>query len=72
MKHSYSLVEETVSDHDRQRIGYGIAVTDGCQTLAVAHDLSNDKKKIIRLVDLFNELQLSYLHFFDCIEDLIE
>lgn len=72
MNYTYELTKDTIIDDNKERTGYGISVRQGDKTLAVARDLSGDEEKISQLIKLFNDLGLSYIHFLDCIEDMLE
>ena len=72
MDYTYELIREKISEHGKERIGYGITVRRGDKMLAEARDLSSNEEKVKQLIHLFNDLGLSYIHFMDCIEDMID
>ncbi len=73
----YGLIEETYVFRDRSRVSYGIAAyadaeTDGsASVVASVRDVSPDKDRVLDLIKLCNQVELSPVHLFDVIEDFL-
>lgn len=74
---TYGLTEEKYTLGHKTRISYGIAAysnseTDGTATIiASIHDISEDKVKLLELVQNCNCLELSAIHLYNVIEDFL-
>ena len=77
---SYHCVESVISVEELGIVHtYGIELRISCanksmnlaQTILLYPDVSMDREKMYRLVDLMNELQLSPNHLEDVIEDFL-
>ena len=75
MNLKYILVKNTYIDGEISRIGYGIALVqeqDGIpMVLDSVSDLSPDRCKTEKLVEICNHCQLSSLHFRDVVNDFL-
>ena len=68
----YTVVEERNSCDEYGNItSYGIAVRRDGHQLDEVDDVSLDKESVKKLVDMFNELELSIVHFRDVLEDML-
>lgn len=72
----YGVVEEKYAAIGQTRKWYGIAAYDYEQgsnstIIASVHDVTDDLKKITKLVDQCNELMLSVDHLADVVEDFL-
>lgn len=65
-----SLMEEEKTGEDRTYISYGIITKSGGSVRQIA-DLSLERGKIERLVELINTHALSELHIDDIVEDFL-
>ncbi len=73
----YGTVEEVYTVNGVSRTSYGIAAyadpdIDGTATVvASVRDITSDRAKIDNLVDLCNENELSILHLYDVVENIL-
>ncbi len=71
-KIEYRLIETSGSFADSLvSKSYGIAVYRKGHKLQDVQDITTDKKKLERLVELCNREQLSHCHLYDVIEDFL-
>ena len=74
---TYGITEEKYTLGQQTRTSYGIAAysnseTDGTATvIASVHGISEDKEKLLKLVQTCNCLELSVIHLRDVIEDFL-
>lgn len=74
---TYTVTDNISSHGGSDRISYGIDVyisTDkdsAASVIASVKDITSDKSKLAALVRKCNDLQLSPIHLYDVIEDLI-
>ena len=74
---TYGITEEIYTLGSDSRTSYGIvaysnAYTDKTATIVAAvHDITNDKQKLLELVQLCNKLHLSVIHLGDVVEDFL-
>lgn len=73
MKHVYQCIESIFHERDRgEYVTYGIKITDKQNNaLRVVEDISIDKKKIQKLVNLCNRLKVDIEQIDDIIEDFL-
>lgn len=68
----YVIVEEeTECDEYGNVVSYGIAAKKDGRKLDEVNDISFDRETVKRLAEMFNELELSIVHFRDVLEDLL-
>ena len=68
----YVIVEEeTECDEYGNVVSYGIAAKKDGRKLDEVNDISLDRETVKRLAEMFNELELSIVHFRDVLEDLL-
>ena len=72
---TYGVVEECYTIGEEERISYGMVVYadfamngPACVVASVC-DITSDLKKLLHLVQVCNQLQLSTIHINDVIED---
>jgi hypothetical protein len=74
---TYGITEEIYTLSSDSRTSYGIAAYSNADTdktatiVAAVHDITNDKQKLLELVQLCNKLQLSVTHLGDVVEDFL-
>ena len=74
---TYGLAEEKYSIGNKTRTSYGIVAyadadnNDTVTIIASIHDITSDKSKLIKLIELCNSENLSLIHLEDIIEDYI-
>ena len=74
---TFGITEEKYTLGQQTRISYGIAAysnseTDGTATIiASVQDISEDREKLLRLVQTCSCLELSVIHLRDVIEDFL-
>ena len=74
---TYGVIEEIYSSSCSSRRSYGIAVYsdspgDGFATvLASVNDISSDREKLEKLVEICNRAELSMIHLNDVIDDFL-
>lgn len=73
---TYKVVKETHMINDSKRVSYGIEAYDGTKhdtinILKYIGDISHDKEKIEKLVQLCNQSRLSNIHLYDVVEDFL-
>ena len=77
MNVTYAVAEEKYALGEEKRISYGIvayanAEQDGTATIvASVRDITSDKKRLKKLVDDCNRLELSTVHLHDVVEDFL-
>ena len=77
MNVNYAVAEEKHALGEEKRISYGIvayanADQDGTATIvASVRDITSDKKRLKKLVDDCNRLELSTVHLLDVVEDFL-
>ena len=77
MNVTYAVAEEKYALGEEKRISYGIvayanAEQDGTATIvASVRDITSDKKRLKKLVDDCNRLELSTVHLPDVVEDFL-
>ncbi len=77
MNITYGITEEVYSLGNDRRVSYGIAAyaeddNDGTATIvASVHDVTADKKALMKFVLLCNTLKLSVIHLNDVVEDFL-
>ena len=77
MNVTYAVAEEKYALGEEKRISYGIvayanAGQDGTTTIvASVRDITPDKKRLKKLVDDCNRLELSTVHLLDVVEDFL-
>ncbi|MBQ8208900.1 MAG: hypothetical protein IJZ89_09240 [Clostridia bacterium] len=76
MKSRYYTVKDEYCIDGKVYRSYGVimaeVINEEITVLSSAHDLSKDHEKIERFVKKCNELDLSPIHFFDAVFDLLE
>lgn len=70
MKHYSITVAELYDNELKQLTIYGIEYNDGSRKLTIA-DITTDYKRLRRLVDFCNELELEVSQFNDVVEDFL-
>ena len=77
MNVTYAVAEEKYASGEEKRISYGIvayanAEQDGTATIVTSvRDVTSDKKRLGKLVDDCNRLELSTVHLPDVVEDFL-
>lgn len=77
MNVTYAVAEEKYALGEEKRISYGIvayanAEQDGTATIVTSvRDVTSDKKRLEKLVDDCNRLELSTVHLLDVVEDFL-
>lgn len=75
MGYRYITVEDTFSDEQDTRIGYGIALVsgkaDGASVLREIPDLSGDRKLVDQLARACNKYKLDPIHLDDIVYDFL-
>ena len=77
MNVTYAVAGEKYALGEEKRISYGIvayanAEQDGTATIvASVRDITSDKKRLKKLVDDCNRLELSTVHLLDVVEDFL-
>ena len=77
MNVTYAIAEEKYALGEEKRTSYGIivyanAAQDGTATIvASVRDITSDKKRLKKLVDDCNRLELSIIHLPDVVEDFL-
>ena len=72
---TYGPAEEKYSIGNKTRTSYGIVAyadadnNDTVTIIASIHDITSDKSKLIKLIELCNSENLSLIHLEDIIED---
>lgn len=68
----YELIEGSYTVESETHIGYGIALKNMINGKCISfHDISIEKKDILKLISLCNELQLDPIHIRDVIDDFL-
>jgi len=73
----YCLIEDELVCGDDTRISYGISAYSGTESEYTpdirisVHDITSDKNRIINLINLCNQLELSSIHLHDVIDDFL-
>lgn len=73
----YGIIKDTYSIGKFTRVSWGIAVYVSSQAdktfskIKSIHNITSDKKKIMKLIRQCNRLQLSTIHLDDVIEDFL-
>lgn len=67
----YILIKSICTLEDTEHIIYGIALVDGSDLIESVNDLSCDKQRVERLVELCTRLELSPEHLPDVIDDFL-
>ena len=71
----YGIVDETYSIDSIKRtsyviVGYSNIDVDGTATIVISvRDVSDDKQKMLDLIELCNRLEVSDIHLYDVIND---
>ncbi len=74
---TYGITEERYTLGGRTRLSYGVAAyshaqTDGTAVITTAvHDITDDKEKLAKFVQICNQLELSADHLHDAVEDFL-
>lgn len=74
---NYDIIEEKYRSGKDSRISYGIAgyadtEKEGTATIVVSvRDITADKEKLTRLIQICNRLKLSVYHLRDVVEDFL-
>ncbi len=75
MSVTYGIIKEIYDLGENSRVSYGISAYDVVDGSVVecdsVHDITSDKDKLIRLVELCNNLNLSIIHLHDIVEDFL-
>ena len=53
-------------------ISYDILAYNSVQTIAIVPDVSTDKSFMLKMVQCFNDYELSLIHLYDVILDMLE
>ncbi len=75
---TYGTTEEIYSLNGASRTSYGIAAysnaeVDGTATIiASLMDITSDREKVDKLVALCNQMELSVIHLYDVVEDILD
>ena len=67
---SYEVIEQQCLCEDTNYVAYGIRLNAPSYSQTIC-DISTDKGKIVRLVDLFNNCRLEGCQFRDAVEDFL-
>ena len=70
----YDIFEEIRVFEERPMTVYGIisyTIGENSVIIEKIHDVSSNKNKVIMLVQLFNDLELSTIHLADVVMDMI-
>ncbi len=74
---TYGITEEIYALGEDKRTSYGIAayadadIDSTATILAIVNDITDDRSKLIQLVELCNRLELSPDHLIDVVESFI-
>lgn len=74
---TYGITEEKYILDDVFRTSYGIAAYENSKTngtasiVAYIHDISDNKERLLKLVQACNRLELSTTHLYDVVEDFL-
>ncbi len=68
MKTTYSVRTDTIFDEDRKRTAYGLNIEPNGISIP---DIFTDKGRAEQLADTCNRLEVSPLHIYEIIEDLL-
>lgn len=78
MSITYGITEEIYTLGTNSRRAFGIAAyadadEDGTTTVVAAvHDITSDRKRLERLVEVCNRERLSLVHLYDVVEDFLD
>ncbi len=69
MSYNYKCIEQKLFDEDiGNYITYGIEITDGNK---IVNDVSCNKDKANTIIKLLNQYQVSPIHLYEIIEDIL-